>query len=86
MPQQRGAPVDFGGPVYHSATRPIISDDTDSGIPVTPMPTGVTLQHQLATTGPVLDRSNPPAAQFLAEKAVKANKLQSVKQKLKRTQ
>jgi hypothetical protein len=86
MPQERGAPVDFGGAVYRSSTPPVVSDDTDSGIPVTPMPTGVSLQHQLATKSPVLNTSNPAPAQFLAEKAAKVGKVQSMKQKLKRVQ
>lgn len=58
------APADFGGPVYTSSTPPIISEDTDPGIPITRMPTGVSLQ-QGNWHGPMpADVSNPPAAEL----------------------
>lgn len=60
--QIHGAPADFGGPVYTSATPPVISEDTDPGIPETQMPTGVTMQRQNSTGSLPLNASNPPAA------------------------
>lgn len=63
--QPKGAPADFGGAVYTSPVPPVVSDDTDPGIPVTPMPTGVSFQKQNATGSLHLDTSNPPAAELL---------------------
>lgn len=62
--QPPGAPADFGGPVYPSSTPPVVSDDTDSGIPITRTPTGVSFQKQNAMSGPSLHTSNPPAAEL----------------------
>lgn len=62
LQEQHGAPVEFGGPVYHSRKPVVISDDTDSGIPETPMPTGVRLSRENSTGGMPEDLSNPPEA------------------------
>lgn len=64
--QPPGAPADFGGAVYTSAVPPVVSDDTDPGIPVTRMPTGVTLQKQNASGALPLKISNPPSAELAA--------------------
>lgn len=62
--ESHGAPADFGGPVFTSSTPPVVSDDTDSGIPVTPMPTGVSFQKQNADGRLPLNTSRPRAAEF----------------------
>lgn len=65
--ESHGAPEDFGGAVYTSSMPPVVSDDTDPGIPVTRMPIGVSFQRQNAIGPPALNLSNPPAAQFLGQ-------------------
>jgi len=60
--QEGGAPADFGGPVYSNPNRIQPSDDTDSGIPPTQLPKGVTFQKQNWVWGTPTDTSNPPRA------------------------
>lgn len=44
--QQSGAPADFSGPVFENANGARVSEDTESGIEPTRLPTGVAFQHQ----------------------------------------
>lgn len=60
-----GAPADFAGPVFSNPDAVKVSDDTESGIEPTRLPTGVTLQKQNFTGRTPGDTSNPAAAQIL---------------------
>lgn len=61
-----GAPTDFGGQVFANSEGVQVSDDTASGVPVTRLPTGVTLERGNYTGGEKFDVSNPERAQLLA--------------------
>lgn len=59
-----GAPADFSGPVFPNPDGVKVSDDTESGIEPTRLPSGVTLQRQNFTGKMPVDTSVPPAAQI----------------------
>lgn len=62
--QMPGAPADFGGAVFPNPDGIQVSSDTDSGIPVTRLPSGVTLQHGAWHGATPTDISNPPKAEL----------------------
>lgn len=64
--QGGGAPIDFTGRVFANPEQVKVSEDTESGVPVTRMPTGVTLDRGNYTGGTKFDVSNPDPAQLLA--------------------
>jgi hypothetical protein len=62
---RQGAPLDFGGRVLPNPNGIVVSDDTDSGIPATRLPNGVTFQKQNFTGAATPDVSNPDATQVI---------------------
>lgn len=60
-----GAPADFNGPVFPNPDHVQPRLDTDSAIPVTRLPQGVTFNQQNFSGAPQMDVSNPAAADVI---------------------
>lgn len=60
-----GAPADFGGMVLPNPRGIRVSADTDSGIPATQLPTGVSFHPQLFQGKIPMDISNPARAEII---------------------
>ena len=62
-----GAPADFNGPVFPNPDHVQSRLDTESAIPVTRLPQGVTFNRQNFSGAPQMDVSNPAAADVIPE-------------------